>query len=172
MKRFKDHKQFRLPYFNYASTGLYFVTICAKNRVHYFGKIVHGKMELSSIGMIADEYWKLIPKKAPFAQLDSYIVMPNHVHGIIAINNPNERSFLEKKELKIKAHSVSTIIKGYKAAVTMKCRETDKSTQIWQSRFYDRIIRNEKELHAIRMYIVNNPLHWEMDKNNPENLMM
>ena len=127
---------------------------------------------LSQFGIIADQYWKLIPEKSPFASLDSFIVMPNHVHGIIAITNSNEESFLQKKEFKIRAHSISTVIKGYKAAVTMKCREMEPSIIMWQSRFYDRIIRNERELNAIRLYIANNPMKWEEDKNNLENLMM
>ena len=172
MKRFKDHKQHRLPYFNYASSALYFITICTKDRIHYFGEISGGKMVLSNFGSIADEYWQMIPQKSPFAQLDVYVIMPDHVHGIIALNNPSEEPFLKQKEFKIRPHSISTVIKGFKSAVTIKCRNIDPSIRIWQARFYDRIIRDEKELIAIRNYIINNPMQWEEDKNNPENLMM
>jgi putative transposase len=172
MKRFKDRKQHRLPFYNYASSGLYFITICTKDRIHHFGTIENDDMQLSELGTIAHNCFITIPEKSSFTSVDTFVVMPDHVHGIIAIQNSDETPFLLEKEFKLKAHSLSTVVKGYKAVVTMNAKEITQEKKIWQSRFYDRIIRNEKELNTIRKYIDNNPKQWTEDKNNPENLMM
>ncbi len=169
MKRFKDHKQFRLPYFNYSSTGIYFITICTKNRVDFFGKIEGGSMILSEIGKIAEDCWIKIPEISTFASLDQFIDMPDHVHGIIHINNPDENSLLIKREFKIRPRSISTVVSGFKSAVTKRCHSIDPALIIWQSRFFERIIRNEYELHNVREYIINNPIRWEAVQNQKTN---
>ena len=163
-KRFQDHKQFRLPHFNYSSTGLYYITICTRNKVRYFGRIKNGEMVTSAIGIIAEECWMLIPEISSFASLDQFIIMPDHIHGIIHIDNPDEDSFLKKKEFRIRPRSISTVISGFKSAVTRRCRAIDPDLNIWQSRFFDRIIRNECELNNVRRYIINNPIRWEKDQ--------
>ncbi|MFZ4621653.1 MAG: transposase [Bacteroidota bacterium] len=163
-KRFKDHKQYRLPYFNYSSTGSYFITVCTKDRVNLFGRIENGKIIVTEMGRIAQDCWEKIPVISSFATLDQYVVMPNHVHGIIKIYNPDEDSFLTTKEFKIRPRSISTVVAGFKSAVTKRCREIDPTIDIWQSRFFDRIIRNDAELNNIRQYIKNNPAQWILEK--------
>jgi putative transposase len=168
-KRFQDHKQFRLPYFNYSSTGMYFITVCTKNRIEYFGKVENGQMVPSEMGKIVEACWQLIPRISSFASLDQFVVMPNHVHGIITINNPDEDPFLKQKDFRIRPRSLSTVVAGFKSAVTKRCREIDPTLHVWQSRFFDRIIRNEYELHNVREYIINNPIRWEAVHNQKKN---
>ncbi len=172
--KYKQHKQYRLPYYNYASTNLYFITICSYKREMFFGNIVNGEMILSNEGLCVEDSWKIIPTVAEYAEIDAFIIMPNHIHGIIAINNPEEPRELIKKEFAVKNRSLSNVVRNFKTAVTTKIRKLHKDPEfiVWQSRFYDRIIRNEKELIAIRNYIANNPMKWEEEKNNPDNLMM
>jgi REP element-mobilizing transposase RayT len=173
MKRYKDHKQFRLPYFNYASTGLYFITICTRHRIPYFGKIVNGSMQYSEIGKIADTCIRSIPAISEFANVDSYVIMPDHVHSIIAVENEQEERTLQEIQFRLRKHSLSTIVLGFKRGVTLASKQIGLQEKIWQPRFFDRIIRNEIELSAVRNYIQNNPLQWECNHNGilPVNTM-
>lgn len=89
----------RLKNWDYGSNAAYFVTICTQDREHYFGEITNGVMQLSEIGLMADKYWLEIPEHFPFVELDEYVVMPNHVHGIIVINKPVETQDLASLEI-------------------------------------------------------------------------
>ena len=172
MAGFKLRKQYRLPKYNYANAGYYFVTICTKDRLHLFGEINNGAMVLSSLGKITHEYWLQIPIHAPYAKCDTFIVMPNHVHGIILIEHSAEEILNDDKILRPQKHSLSMVVRNFKSAVTTHVRKFSSGINVWQSRFYDRIVRNERELIAIRKYIEDNPLQWEVDKNKEENLLM
>lgn len=169
---FKRSRQIRLPYYNYASTGLYFITICAHHRKYLFGDIHDGKMIATPIGQIARQCWGYIPTSSPYAGIDSFVVMPNHVHGIIAINNPEESGDIPGKKFEPRKRSLSIVVRNFKAAVSIKSRVLYPAIRIWQPRYFDRIIRSENELNAVRRYIENNPQQWSEDKNNPENLAM
>ena len=169
----------RLQNWNYGWNGKYFVTIVAKNREHYFGKIVDGEMYFSEIGENANKCWHEIPEHFPFVVLDEFCVMPNHIHGIIVIDNKNGNTcrdvacnvstdMAQSKKMSIispKPGSLSTIIRSYKSAITKYANENHYNFG-WQSRFYDHIIRNEKSLNRIRNYIRNNSQNWENDKFN------
>jgi REP element-mobilizing transposase RayT len=159
-------KQYRLPYFNYASSGLYFVTICTHDRKHLFGTIKNGIFEKSRFGLIVEQCWDNIPRSSPYAGTDEFVIMPDHIHGIIEIKNPDEPR--EMKELRFDPgrRTLSIVVRNFKAAVSIQCREMDAGIIVWQSRFYDRIIRNEGELNRIRKYIQDNPLQWEVDKDD------
>jgi len=87
---YKFRKQYRLPYYNYASSGLYFITICADRRACLFGDVAEEGMRLSPLGDIVVRCWEHIPASSPYASIDAFVVMPNHVHGIIFIDNPDE----------------------------------------------------------------------------------
>jgi len=181
MKKYKDKKQYRYKGYDYSQEGFYFVTICAKNREIFFGDVINGEIKLSEIGLATDKFWREIPNHFSFVGLDEFVVMPNHFHGIIQINvgtghcpvptNTDENG--GSKFGKVTPKSLSTIIGSYKSIVTktMNLQRPDIGFA-WQSRFHDRIIRNEDELNRIRQYIINNPLKWELDKNNLENLFM
>jgi REP element-mobilizing transposase RayT len=173
----------RLQNWDYGSAGAYFVTICTKNRECWFGDISNGVVELSEIGEIANKYWVEIPNHFPFVILGAHIIMPNHTHGILILNNvetlhehvPVETlhaTSLQRQNMSSispKKGSLSTIIRGFKSAVTKHARQININFA-WQSRFYDHVIRNEKSLYSISEYINNNPLNWKNDDYNPLNL--
>jgi len=171
----------RIKNYDYAQDGYYFVTICAKNKIECFGKIINGKMILNEIGKKANQCWLEIPKHFPDVSLDEHIIMPNHLHGIIAIETPmvvGAQNFvpLQREQINKFQHivprSLGSIIRGFKIGVTKWCRDNNHNEFQWQRNYYDRIIRNEKELDKIRKYIFENPLKWELDRNNLENLFM
>ncbi len=177
----------RLVNWDYGSHGLYFITICTKEKEHYFGEIYSppetqlqpgtpsetqsiASLRKTVIGEIAFKYWKQIPDYHPFVELDEFIVMPNHVHAIIFINKPEFEQWQENK-FGPQSGNLASIIRGYKAAVK-KYATINQVDFSWQNRYFDRVIRSEKELQNIRNYIYNNPSNWEGEKNNPENLFM
>ncbi len=169
----------RLQNWNYGWNGKYFVTIVTKNREHYFGNIVNGEMRFSEIGKIANECWYAIPEHFPFVILDEFCVMPNHIHGIIVINNKNgntcrdvacnvstnESDTNKMSIISPKPGSLSTIIRSFKSAVTKFANENNYNFG-WQSRFYEHIIHNKKSLNRIGNYICDNSKNWENDKFN------
>ena len=130
-------------------------------------------MQLSQISKIAQQYWSEIPQHSKYTYLDEYVIMPNHVHGIIIINNPNNPSrgvpwnaptvdgewdlSQTMSKLSPKSGSLSVIIRSYKSSVTRWSRRNGDDIFLWQSRFYENIIRDEKSLNNIRRYIIDNP---------------
>lgn len=171
------HRQsMRLKDYDYSTNGYYFITICTKNKIECFGKITNGKMELSEIGKIANQCWLEIPEHFPNTKLDEYIIMPNHLHGILIIENDpafvGNKNFCSLPWQTKLSRSLSSIIRGFKIGVTKWCRNNNHKEFQWQKSFYDHIIRNEESLDNIREYIRNNPLKWEFDRNNLENLFM
>jgi len=166
----------RLKNWDYGSHGLYFVTICTKNRECYFGDIASAEtqniasLQPTAIGNVANQYWLEIRQHFPFVELDEYVIMPNHVHGILFLNRPDYDGWQPNK-FGPQSKNLASIIRGYKAGV--KTFATTNQIEFeWQPRYYDHIIKSEKDLNNIRQYIIDNPVKWEMDKNNMENLMM
>ena len=174
----------RASWWDYGWNGAYFITICTKNREHYFGEIVNGNMVLSHTGVIADIFWYEIPHHDPFAELGEFVVMPNHIHGILILDKPgivvealhatplqqsppDQQSPPGKNEkmaaISPKSHTVSTIIRSYKSAVTYHANRLGFENG-WQSRFHDHIIRDFAEFERISNYIRNNPRNWKEDK--------
>ncbi len=173
-------KSIRLKNYNYAANGYYFVTICTHEKQCFFGNITNGKIQLSTVGKIAQQYWSKIPQHSKHTYLDEFIIMPNHVHGIIIIDNPDnsrrvvpwnnptdvERDLSQTmSKLSPKSGTLSVIIRSYKSSVTRWCRQNGDTVFQWQSRFYENIIRDEKSLNNIRRYIINNPAKWTKDRN-------
>ncbi|MBV6492555.1 MAG: hypothetical protein LDLANPLL_00549 [Turneriella sp.] len=162
----------RLKGYDYASHGFYFVTICTKNREYFFGNIENGVIHFSAIGQMAEKFWHEIPDHFSHVVLDEFVVMPNHVHGIIQItDNPVEtqhaaslQSFTKQLSTKknISSGSLPAIIRSYKSAVK-KWATMNKINFAWQSRFHDHVIRNEQSLNQIRLYIQQNPKNWHAD---------
>jgi len=175
----------RLQNWDYGSNAAYFVTICTQNREHYFGEITNGSMYLSEIGHLANKYWLEIPEHFPFVELDAFVVMPNHVHGIIIINKPNNERDVETRHalsLPIPTQpqlqnetigqkrfqnqgkgTISSIIGSYKSVLTKNARKIHPDFA-WQSRFHDHIIRNDESFYRIHEYILTNPQNWKKDK--------
>ena len=171
----RDRKHIRLRNYNYASDGWYFVTICTQNREFYFGEINDQTMFLTGIGEIAQQLWTEIPVHFPMAELGEFVVMPNHVHGIIGIhrrdvacNIPTCDDTHTKNEymasISPKPGTLSAMIRSYKSAVTKWCHDNQISNFGWQSRFHDHIIRNQEEFDRIEKYIMENIQNWEADK--------
>ncbi len=176
-----SHKIFRqqslrIHHYDYSQPGWYFVTICTKNRKEYLGNIETAKMSLSEIGVVAERYLKGISNHFPNAELDEYVVMPNHVHGIIVINDKTSRR-VETRDLVSLPNaqnifsqpipgSLSVIVQQLKSSVKRWCNKSGFEYFSWQPNYYEHIIRNEPSLNRIREYIKNNPLQWEFDIEN------
>lgn len=174
----------RLKDWDYSNPWWYYVTINTKNHENYFEHVENGNMILNQLGKIVEEEWLKTKTIRTNVDLDFFVVMPTHLHGIVIINssevethrvrlqdNPNLISgdACDASLRKIN-NSLSHIIGGFKSAVTKRIREIGFDEFCWQSRFYDRIIRNETELLNIRRYIEQNPLKWEFEKGKPENI--
>ncbi len=189
----------RLQNWDYGNDGAYFITICTQNREHYFGEIGNGIMHLSNLGVIADIFWHEIKHHAQNVELDAFVVMPNHIHGILILNdnknnieNHSTDNFVDgivetRHALSLQYHqqsppsqqpektigqqrfqnqgknTVSSIIGGYKSAVTKNARRLG-FTFAWQTRFYDHVIRTDADYQRIKNYIYSNPENWQNDK--------
>lgn len=159
-----QRKSPRLQGYDYGQSGAYFVTLCTHLREHLFGAIKEGEMTLSEYGKIAGSLWQGIPDHYPDVELDAFVVMPNHVHGIVVIVPLNDSPSRTGHALSLrKSPSLSNIVGSYKSAVSREIRSYQPDVTVWQSRFHDHIIRNESSLNHIRSYIIHNPQLWEKD---------
>lgn len=156
----------RLSNYDYSQPGIYFVTICIKNREELFGSIINECMVLNNIGVIVQDVWVNLPRHYHNIILDTWIIMPNHVHGIVIINDLLDVG-TGLKPVPTKGYSLSEIIRGFKTFSSRQINQLINDFLFrWQRSFYDRIIRNEEELFNIREYIKNNPGNWIRDRNN------
>ena len=169
----------RFAGYDYAQPGWYYVTICTDEREMLFGEVEKREMRLNEYGRIVRDSWLEIPKHYPFVTLDAFIVMPNHIHGIIVIRrnvdihgvgvqNIEPLHTGGKEEIYHYQHTVSgslgAIVRGFKIGVTKWFREHNVKHVVWQRNYYDHIIRNEPDYLCIREYILNNPISWEDDE--------
>jgi len=178
-------RSIRLRSWDYAWPWWYYVTIVVKDRECRFGKAIYDSVVLSDLGKAAEGSWAQIPNHHKGVELDDYVLMPNHLHGIIILNgtsrtdvqlnvptDDHEQLFPTKGEamgaLSPDEGSLSVIVRTFKAAVTTWARRNGFGDFAWQRGFYDHIIRNEADLHRIRTYIANNPLQWALSEENPE----
>lgn len=185
----------RLQNWDYRWGGAYFITICTQKREHYFGKIINGKMILSNVGVLANVFWYEIKNHSKNVKLGEFTVMPNHVHGVLILNDSDiindsqiignttesvgietthalslqqsnpEKSIGQNRFQNQGKNSVSSIVGGYKSAVTKHANRLGFEFA-WQTRFYDHIIRDEQSFDNISLYIINNPKNWGKDKFN------
>lgn len=151
-------RSIRLTGYDYSQSGAYFITICTHNRQCIFGDIVDGAMNLNELGNIVRSHWQELEKRHPNVEIDESIVMPNHLHGIIFLD---ERSSDRLK-------SISEIIRGFKTFSARKINKFfgRKGTPVWQRNYYERIIRTEDESNNITKYIINNLINWDTDINH------
>jgi REP element-mobilizing transposase RayT len=151
--------------------GWYFVTICTHDRQCTLGEIVEGSVILSPAGLIVEEEWRRTPTVRPNVGLDEFVVMPNHVHGIVVLTGDSgktsQRDISTKSRLR--PHSFGAMIGQFKSVCTKQIRGAGFSKFSWQARFYEHIIRDERSLESIRQYIEDNPAKWEFDEDNPKN---
>ena len=156
--RLKNHK--------YTEENAYFLTICTKHKQCLFGDIKESKVRLNRLGVIAFHCWQKIPEHFSHIELDIFVIMPNHLHGILWITKSIDHESHLRQFGKMTIGSISSIIRSYKAIVTKKinqiCQQKGTSL-IWQRNFHEQIIRDGKALDNIRQYILDNPLNWHED---------
>ena len=184
-------RSIRLKRYDYSRSGAYFVSICIQNRECLFGDIVDGAMVLNDAGILIQTVWDEIPLHYSGIETDEFVVMPNHVHGIIVIVGagpracPDHEHAMQNKETGQPSQtgqpqgvaptlSLSDVVHRFKTMTTKRYTDGVKqhgwlrfSGKLWQRNYCEHIIRHENELHRIRDYIVNNPMKWELDRENP-----
>ena len=181
-------RSIRLRNYDYRNSGAYFVTICTFQRECLFGVVMDGEMRMNESGMLAHACWQGIPEHFPEVELDVYVIMPNHIHGILVMhdrsrarhtlpdslvltrNNVNQARATHASPLR---RSVGAIVGSFKSAVTKQMNEgrDNPGSTVWQRNFYEHIIRNDEELAKSRRYITENPSKWRMDESNPANMI-
>jgi len=196
-------RSIRLPLYDYTQPGVYFVTICAWHRECLFGTVIDSEVALNAFGEIVRDEWLRTPTVRPYVALDAFVVMPNHLHGILEITPHEEVSALcgsvaaragtasgsnlatcrrgtappcpypggeVRRFGQTVAGSLATIVGACKSVTTRRInllRDTP-GAPVWQRNYYERVIRKQRELAAIRTYIEANPGHWQEDRENPE----
>jgi REP element-mobilizing transposase RayT len=199
----KHHRRsVRLKGYDYAQPGAYFVTICAQHRECLFGEIRDGEMVLNDAGRMAQAEWERLPQRFRLVTLDVYVVMPNHIHGILVIHTldapvgeppvgatlvvaPSESVVASRAgtspaprdtgtDANIRRPALGDIVGAYESITTNayirgvgEHRWPPFDRRVWQRNYYERVIRNERELDGIRQYIIDNPLKWELDRYYP-----
>ncbi len=158
----KERKQVRLKGYNYSAGGYYFITACVKGRKCCLGHIADDGVKLSELGEVVKEQLLWVEKQYVYAEINEYIIMPNHFHLILALNVGNGR---DRSLQKIK--SASSLIGAFKTTSSKKIHKRGFPDFKWQKSFYDHIIRNEKSYIKIMEYIRNNPFKWHEDIENP-----
>jgi len=173
-------RSIRLKGYDYSQPGAYFVTVCVKDRICLFGDVEQGEMILNDAGNMIKTWWLAIPGKYIHVELDECMIMPNHFHGIIKIVGADQCVCPDLSEYREKGEHIGSplprIMQWFK---TMTINEyicgidahgwERFNGKLWQRNYYEHIIRDEKELQLIREYIVNNPMQWELDTENPQN---
>jgi len=170
-------RSIRLKGYDYNQAGAYFVTICTHDRVFLFGQIEYGEMTSSEPGHMVEQYWNEIPAHFPHVELDAFVIMPNHVHGILLITEPvGAENFSPpprpspQRQRPGTSKTVGSVIRGFKIGVTKWMREHTLIHNIWQRNYYEHIIRDEADLNRVREYIAANPARWDEDDENPGNI--
>jgi REP element-mobilizing transposase RayT len=172
-----DRRSMRIAGGDYSRPGCYFVTICAAFRRNIFGAIEDGKVVLSPLGEIVRGCWVRIPEHFPTTSINEYVIMPNHLHGIIALgvgaryivpSDPDGQ--IKEAFQKPTRGTIPTIVRTFKAAVTRRARSELNTGNglIWQSNYFERVLRNGREVATAIRYIAENPARWMWDEENAE----
>jgi REP element-mobilizing transposase RayT len=177
--KIRRRKSIRLQGYDYSSPGLYFITKCSKNRECFFGEVIRGNFLPTKGGVQIIKCWFDIPNHYPNIVLHAFVLMPDHLHGIIEITQPD----LDAKEgaqdtepirinqfQRIIPGSLGSIMRGFEIGVTKWFRANTSIHEVWQRNFYDTIITSQKSYNRISKYIRDNPKNWTKDKfYNPDN---
>jgi REP element-mobilizing transposase RayT len=182
----KHHRQsIRLRNYDYTSSGAYFITICTYQKEHLFGRIEDGRMILNEIGSIVNDEWFISSDIRREIKLDAFVIMPNHIHGIVWIVNGNDTKNPLGSNDVVGARAPSPLpqtlrvigtgkkslglfVGGFKSLVTKRINQHRQTPRIpvWQRNYYERVIRNDDELNAVRTYIENNSKHWQRNEDD------
>ena len=185
----RSRRSIRLKGYDYSQPGAYFVTLVSKNRECIFGRVEQNHIRHNEISELVVNCWLSISDHFDNTELDEFVLMPNHLHGIIFIHEglgkgeaspegssnwtailPGDASL--QQPIGTQSGSLSAIIQNFKSISTRKVNRLcfEPGNKIWQRNYYERIMRNERELNATREYVRDNPLNWELDKENPTNM--
>ncbi len=162
-------RSIRLKGFDYSQAGAYFVTVVVRDWECSFGRVFDGAIQLNDTGRLVRDSWEWLAVQHPYVALDEYIVMPNHLHGIIVISDQC-RGGSRTASNSMPPKPLGRLIGAFKTVSTKRVNFASETPgkPIWQRNYYEHVIRNDKELTDIREYIVNNPIRWELDKYNPD----
>ena len=157
--KYPARKRTRLKEYDYSNNAYYFITICVNDKGEVFGRVENNKVLLNTYGNIIENNLLDLSDRFKSVEIDYYVIMPNHLHCIFILNNHD-----------IERYNISEIMGAFKSITTIAIHKRGFKQFKWQRSFFARIIRDEKELFNIRQYIEQNPLRWELEKNNSNNL--
>ena len=176
---FNERRSIRLPDFNYAGFGAYFVTLCTAGRQCYFGEMTGDGVQLNDCGKTVADCWTAIPEHLPGVELDEFILMPNHLHGILWIMG-GESSLPQRATPWVAPTdepaprpgpvrgSLGAIIGAFKSAASKRLRDNPElPSRLWQRNYYEEVIKDDEALNRIRQYIQSNPSKWSDDPDHP-----
>ena len=163
----------RLPGHDYAGGGVYFLTICAHAKKSLFGRVVDGQMRINRLGRVVQRQWSRTIMLRPRVQQNAFVVMPNHVHAVVSIQQDHAGTARRAPTPQFgrpMSRALSTIVRSFKSAATKQIRQMLKSPGIvvWQRNYYEHIVRSDDELSRIRWYVQTNPERWHLDLENPD----
>ncbi len=170
-------RSIRLQGYDYSQAGAYFVTSCTQGRVCLFGDIADGEMRLNDAGRIVADTWAALPQRFPMINMDDFVIMPNHIHGIIIVGAglalpsepPRNLDAPRNRGAASSAPTLGDIVRAFKSisAISVNRLLGRQKHSLWQRNYFEHIIRNDKDLDRIRQYIADNPIRWEIDRENP-----
>ena len=187
----RRRRSVRLPGFDYSSPGAYFVTVCTRDRACVFGEVINEAVEPSLLGQRTIPCWEAIPDHFPHVELDAWILMPNHIHGILILKEGDRRGVQHLPwravpglnaptpqvenprmgSISPQAHSLPVVIRTFKAAVTTEAKRAQLKVPIWQRGYYEHVIRGDAQLAKARRYVSTNPTRWLLDRENSKHKM-
>lgn len=167
-------RSLRLWGYDYSQAGAYFVTICTQSRQRRFGDIVDGEMRLNEAGRMVESVWEQLPARFPTFESDSFLVMPNHIHGILVLVGAGlalpVKGAASSAPTTTRSITLSDVVRVFKSmsAIDVNRFLSRSGQSLWQRSYYEHIVRNDTSLNRIREYIATNPLRWELDRENPQ----
>jgi putative transposase len=171
---FWQRKSPRLSGYDYSQEGAYFITVCVQGRQALLGEIIRGEMRLNQAGCMVGRWWNKLESNFPALKTDSYVVMPNHIHGIAFLAEITAPGLAACRQGAHTGAPLQGILQWFKTMTTNEYIHGVKEHGwpqfkggLWQRSFYDHVIRDEASLNRIREYISSNPLRWDLDRENP-----
>jgi len=160
----RQRRSIRLKDYDYTQAGAYFATICTQKKASILGTVKNGETILNIYGQVVAECWRWLTKQYPYVELDEWVVMPNHMHGIIILCRGGSRTAPTGNY-----KPLGRLIGAFKTTSTKRINALrgTRGVPVWQRNYYEHVIRNEDDLNEIQQYILDNPVKWDMDEENP-----
>ncbi len=171
----RQRRSIRLPSYDYGRPGSYFVTVCTNQRLCLFGEVVGGEVNLSPYGGVVMNCWHDLVNHYAHVELDAFVVMPNHIHGIIVLTDVDSRTDVgaglkpAPTTARSRSYGLPEIVRAFKTFSSRRINEArgTPGESVWQRNYFERVIRDEAELDRTREYIGGNPASWSRDPENP-----